>query len=256
MIHPGTFVILLAVIANAMGSEEKFKYISAKSLQLGGVDYKGVVKIYYDGVWKDLPLINGVVIGSVGVSPEGWHHATADNGGNYRYNMNIGAWDHLGWGSCTQASAMSNNIVIYRCWNGGGQLWKLGAVRNTDTPKQGGDGKAGSINWVSIGSDGEIWVVARDGHVYRKNAASNSWDPLPIMNAANLEVENANRAIVTTKTGHVYIWDGQNFRNWDTRGHCAKQATINEGNAYFIDELGNLYDDSLIEAGKELNEAV
>jgi len=229
---------------NAMAGDERFKYISAKGDQLAGVDYKGVVKVYNDGVWTDLPLINGIIIGSVGVSPDGWHHATADNGRNYRYNPGTNVWDHLGWGSCMQASAMSKDMVLYKCWNSEGACFRIQngvGSQIANTPKQGGDGKAGFVNWVSIGSDGETWIVAKDGHVYRKSVAANIWDPLPIMNAANLDVEDANRAIVTTKICHVYIWDGQNFNKLDTRGHCPKQATINKLYAYFVDELQNLY---------------
>jgi len=231
MVHLGTFATLVVVIASAMAGDEKFKYISAKGDQLGGVDYKGVVKIQSNGQWMDLPPIAGVVIGSVAVSPDGWHHATGDNGGNYRYNANTGVWDYLGWLSCTQATGMSKDVAMYRCWNAGASLWKLGAGANTPTPKQGGDGIAGLMKWVSVGSDGETWIVGFDGNVYRKNAATNTWDPLPIMNAVNLDVENANRAIVTTKSCHVYIWDGQDFKKmeypWelcDTSHHKQEQC--------------------------------
>jgi len=223
--------------------EDKFKYISAKGDAFGGVDIKGVVKIYKDGDWTPLPLINGVVIGSLGVSPDGWHQATGDNGGNYRYNPEKRTWDWLGTLSCTQVSAMSKDLMFTRCWDSGGTLFKNGHDAAISTPKEGADGVPGQINWVSVGSDGEIWIIARDGKVYRQNAAAKTWDPLPIRNAANLDVENANRAIVTTKFCWVYIWDGKNFNRWDTPD-CVVQATINKNKAYYIDELDNLYTSS------------
>jgi len=232
-----------------VSGDEKFKYVSAKGKALGGVDNKGVVKIYQDGNWMSLPTVPGEVIGSVGVSPDGWHYMTTDLGKNYRYNANTGAWDYLLWASCTQATAMNKDLVMYRCWNAGGQMFKIqnGDTRGTgvhvsDTPKEGGDGVVGQINWVSVGTDGETWIVSRDGQVYRKNPGANTWDAMPIMNAVNLDVENANRAIVTTKGCGVYIWDGQSFDKQKTPG-CVKQATINKNNAFYLDELQNLHSD-------------
>jgi len=271
MVHLGTSIIMILIIATAMGrkhhnedeessaehverlkhvsGDEKFKYVSAKGNALAAIDNKGVIKVYQNGNWMSLPTVPGETIGSVGVSPDGWHYMTTDLGKNYRYNANSGAWDYLLWASCTQATAMNKDLVMYRCWNSGGQMFKIqnGDTRGTgvhvsDTPKEGGDGVVGQINWVSVGSDGETWIVARDGQVYRKNPAANIWDAMPIMNAVNLDVENLRRAIVTTKFGNAYIWDGKSFTRSTTQGFV-KQATINKNNAFYLDELQNLYSD-------------
>jgi len=243
MVHLATFIFLVATIANAVG-QDKLKYISAKGDQLAGIDTNGIVKVF-NGTWTALAGINGVKIASVGTSPDGWHHATGDDFKTYRFNPGTKVWDYHGFWTCTQASAMSKDLVQYRCYNSGGTYWQIlngGGSLITGTPMEGGDGVGSRVNWVSIGSDGETWIIAADGQVYRKNTAANKWDQLPILNAANLDVENAKRAVVTTKCCWAYIWDGASFTKMQTPG-CVKQATINKNNAFYIDELLDVYND-------------
>lgn len=244
------YLVIFIFVTNVSSIQQlytrtNFQFISAKADYLLAVDRAGIVNRQVEGHWEKLPSIGmvGKAV-SVAASPDGWHSACDDVGKVYRFNPSTSAWEPVGVFAIQSASFSKDTIVVVN-WNSPKELWKSSAgptgwtnSQYTDLPKQGANGQP-SAKWVSIGTDGETWIIDQLGAVYRRNEMAKSWEPIPIINAVNLDVENRNTAVVTTTCGGVYAWNGSSFSKWNIAG-CSKQATISKGNAWYLDELQNI----------------
>lgn len=92
--------------------------------------------------------------------------------------------------------------------------------------------------WTAIGDGDERWVIDNAQQIYRWNHARKNWDLKP-GSAVNIDVQNAQRIVMTTALGEMHLW----VKNrWilltETYG---TQATINESFVYYTNENNQIF---------------
>jgi hypothetical protein len=230
-------LFLIVGIAWSTGqSSNQFSYISAKGNELLAIDQQFAVNRFVNGTWQKLTAgaPDGYKAISVGASPDGWSWMCLENGYIYRWNLDSGKWE-VQPGGIWQINAISKNLAIGIDINNNayetvpsGNSYYWAALANAPT----------KIKWVSIGENGERWVIDTKGLVYRKNNGTGKFDRFSGNNAVNLDVQSSDRVVMTTQCCWVYMLNGNNWVKQDLPG-CTKQATITHNNAYYVDELDN-----------------
>jgi len=238
-------VILVASIVCVFSQSQtstNFFYISAKGDELWAIDRQYQVNRYVKDTWQ--PLTNGLdhpfKAMRLGASPDGWSYMCSARGLVYRWNAGSNSWEdigvlgegHIHVTAKSKDTALTTDVDnIYKITDSGMHWMDLTPDRvYYDT---------GMTKWVSIGVDGDVWGIDKDGLVFRKNSTTKNWDPQPIINAENLDVQSADKVVVTSKCCKVYVWNGRSWIKWKISG-CPKQATIGNDKIYYLDEMQNL----------------
>jgi len=93
---------------------------------------------------------------------------------------------------------------------------------------------------LAIGENDDIWRVTLDGKV--QQWVSSSWVadatgfPLPGQ-ATWVDVQNANRVVVTTDDGNIYVFNGSTWTKHGFVTYNCMQATINGTNVFCVDQF-------------------
>jgi hypothetical protein len=154
----------------------------------------------------------------------------------YRYNKETGAW--VGpWGGLMQISAYSDSVLV-----GSRSRGETGELYYSNQWSY-GSGAAyaafpGTGRWVAIGKDETRYMVDMKNRLNRFNSATNKWEFACVNSAATVDVYDADRAIITTQSGRMSLWNGN---NWRVLPGNAFRATISEKFVYHLNELGETF---------------
>jgi len=218
-------------------NNNNFFYISAKGNELWAIDRQYVVNRYVNGTW--VKLTTGIPAGykpiSVGASPDGWSWMVLDAGNLWRWNPDQAKWELQGGAGGLQVNAISKLSAM--TVTTGGQVWEISPTSST-TWASAQITDAPLSKWVSIGENGERWLIDTKGMIFRRNNTTKKYEPFPGLNAVNLDAQSSDRVIVTTQCCWVYMLNGDSWSRQDVPG-CTKQATITHNNAYYLDEMQN-----------------
>jgi hypothetical protein len=227
-------------------SKNSFFFVSAKGKELWAIDRQYIVNRYVNGQWVQLTegLPAGTKVFSVGASPDGWAWITAEDGAAWRWNLDLAKWDLLGGNDNKQVNVINkvsglllkHSGAFYESASSNGMTitaWNL--VTGVPLAK-----------WVSIGENGERWLIDMKGLVFRRNNTTKKYEPFSGNNAVNLDVQDSDRVVMTTQCCWVYLLNGDKWARQDIPG-CTKQATITHDNVYYLDELDSFGAATVIE---------
>ena len=155
--------------------------------------------------------------------------------GVYRGTMTGSSWKELP-GALTQIDIKGGNMVgiaNYGAQSGkyGGSIWKWQGSTWEQLP--------GSALWVSVGADGDIWCVNKEGTIYRWNGAPN-WVVMP-GSAIQVSVGDANNVWVCNGYA-IYTWSVSDWVYVPTPVQV-KQVSVTAGGTRLVavGTNGNIY---------------
>lgn len=179
---------------------------------------------------------------AIAASSDGWARMLTKNA-QFRWNVTAKQWEKMTLPkNCKQINAWSRDLAVC-VQNGQVVLYKEGWGTkvifdpNESTANSGWMDpdvlSANKAKWVAIGENEECWMIHASGHVYRwDNQARDKWQQMPGADVVNLDIQNKERIVATTRNGQIYVWKPESH-SWKPimHGH-AKRATIG-GNTIF-----------------------
>jgi len=236
----------------------RFSFISAKGDELWGIDKNRKVHRFdfTNGKWKQISN-EGITRGqpdTIGASPDGFSYLSTNTGpwksgdttNVFRYNPSLQKWESV-CGVLQQVNSVSKDIVV---GTSGGAAWGKYTGGLTDfTGKMIVIAGAKPALWTAVGEDNEHWIIeGGTKRMYRSNdEGTKAWIMVPGVTAARdqatsgvrgaaatLDVQNAKRVVMTSDTGRVYMWNGEDWNQLPIEN--AAQATIGNNRVFILDE--------------------
>jgi len=196
--------------------------ISAKGNELWCTTSSQGIYRWVGNGWKQMP--GGA--NRVGASPDGWSWVVNAGDAIFRWNVNSQAWDQIP-GGLVQISAASKDRALGVNRGDAIFLWENNAWKQLP----------GAATWAAIGINDERWVINRGQQIFRWNHQRSDWDNIPGA-AVNVDVQNANRVVVTNAGNVMYSWENGGWR--ELTGRCVK-ATVTQDAFYCANSGGSVY---------------
>jgi len=164
---------------------------------------------------------------SIAASPDGYTYATSENAYVYRWDVTTSTWD---WqriaGLLKQISASSKDYMVGVSAVNDIFSYRNGALRRLP----------GKARFVSLGVDNELWMIDMNNKINRWGYEKGAWEPMRGY-ANTVDVMNKTRAVMTSESNRMYVWDGANFREVGDHAH---KATIDEHAVYYVTETDDI----------------
>jgi len=213
--------------------------ISIKGNEFWGIHSNNTIMRFEGNSWKPVSMavrggyFNSVPV-SIAASPDGYTYVTSDKYYVYRYNPRDNIWEWITntrWLSLLKQISASNKDYVV----GVNYLNDIFVCANTCDK---GDFRTlpGKALFISVGVDNEVWIVDMNHKIQRWNSARNTWEMLPGF-ANTVDVMNKTRAVMTSESNRIYVWNGQFWREVGDRAH---RATIDENAIYSITETDDI----------------
>jgi len=213
--------------------------ISIKGNEFWGIHTNNTIMRFEGKSWRPVSMaVRGGYFNSVPVniaaSPDGYAYVTSDKSYIYRWNPRDNIWEWItatpGLSLLKQLSASNKEYVvgvnhlndIFMCVNtcGRGMFNQL----------------PGKALFITIGVDNEVWIVDMNHKIQRWNNARYTWEVLPGF-GNTVDLMNKTRAVMTSESNRIYVWNGEYWREVGDRAH---RATIDENAIYSITETDDI----------------
>jgi len=190
--------------------------------------------------WKAVPLTgipaNHKVI-TLGASADGYTWALTNyyDGNNiYRYQVDTMTWLNNP-GNVDQIGSFDKQWLISINRHNDGYWasnWGIADLKHKGT-------------WSAIGLDKSRWLVDIKGRVNRCVDATswcpgNLWQVMCARTATTVEAQNKDRAVMTTKTGELFLWDGKDWNQVPFNGRVTR-ASVTDNWVFFLNQKGNAF---------------
>jgi len=219
-------VIIPTALSNWQGIPGAAVDISAKGNEVW-VANAGQDVFRFDFVKRDWVKLPGSAVRSVGASPDGWGWVVSREDNVYRFNKDKGVFEQILGQPLVQISAASKDRALGVNKAGDIWLWENNAWKQLP----------GNAMWAGIGVDDDRWVVNSIHQIFRWNKNINNWDLMP-GSAVNVDVQNANRVILTNKEQLMYVWKNGAW-NYLT-GATATKSSLNENMGFYVNKEQNI----------------
>jgi len=184
----------------------------------------------FDFVKRDWVQLPGSIVVHVGASPDGWGWVVNTNNDVFRFNKDKGnTFEQIPGQKLVQISVASKDRALGVNKAGDIWLWENNAWKQLP----------GAATWAGIGVDDERWVVNAGQQIFRWNKCRNDWDII-CGAAVNIDVQNANRVIITNKEGVISVWKNNAWSVIVVPG-TATRASINENMGFLVTPAQNIW---------------